>query len=242
MRAKHIPMGLLLLPLLALPLLRAEREAADVLAELSTEESYVALTFDDGPWPETTERLLDGLAERGAKATFFLIGEQIEPMRETVQRMQAEGHQIGNHTFTHADLSRGALSDRIEEVAQTDAALCALLGEDTYWLRPPWGFLDRTMAETVEVPMVYWSLDTEDWQRLDADAVAQEIVAHACDGEIILLHDPYASSVDAALRAIDALAAQGYRFVTLEELFAQKGVAPERGKLYSRTDSLRPIA
>ena len=103
-------------------------------------------------------------------------------------------------------------------------------------------FLAPQTAAAVEVPMVYWSLDTEDWRRLDADAVAQDIIDHARDGDIILLHDPYTTSVEAALRAIDALTPQGYRFVTLEELFRQKGVEPEPGKLYIRPDELKRIA
>ena len=133
-------------------------------------------------------------------------------------------------------------NERLREIAATDETLRALLGDGVYWLRPPWGFLAPQTAAAVEVPMVYWSLDTEDWRRLDADAVAQDIIDHARDGDIILLHDPYATSVEAALRAIDALTPQGYRFVTLEELFRQKGVEPEPGKLYIRPDELKRIA
>ena len=140
------------------------------------------------------------------------------------------------------DLSRGDPAERLREIAATDETLRALLGDGVYWLRPPWGFLAPQTAAAVEVPMVYWSLDTEDWRRLDADAVAQDIIDHARDGDIILLHDPYATSVEAALRAIDALTPQGYRFVTLEELFRQKGVEPEPGKLYIRPDELKRIA
>ena len=133
-------------------------------------------------------------------------------------------------------------AERLREIAATDETLRALLGDGVYWLRPPWGFLAPQTAAAVEVPMVYWSLDTEDWRRLDADAVAQDIIDHARDGDIILLHDPYTTSVEAALRAIDALTPQGYRFVTLEELFRQKGVEPEPGKLYIRPDELKRIA
>lgn len=237
-------LSLCALPLLALTLPHGNQEvmADAVLPDVPAAEKYIALTFDDGPWPETTERLLDGLAEREAKATFFLIGEQIGPMAETVKRMQAEGHQVGNHTYTHADLSRGALAERLEEITQTDALLRELLGESVYWLRPPWGFLNREIAEQIEMPMVYWTIDTEDWQRLNVEEVTQEIVEQAKDGDIILLHDPYAASVDAALRAIDLLAPQGYRFVTLEELFEHKGIAPEQGKLYIRPDRIKEIA
>lgn len=233
---------MLAVPLLALAPRSEESLPASAAEPAAMPEKYVALTFDDGPWPETTEQLLDGLAERGAKATFFLIGEQLAGHEDTVRRMADEGHQVGSHTFTHMDLSRGDPAERLREIAATDETLRALLGDGVYWLRPPWGFLAPQTAAVVEVPMVYWSLDTEDWRRLDADAVAQDIIDHARDGDIILLHDPYATSVEAALRAIDALTPQGYHFVTLEELFRQKGVEPEPGKLYIRPDELKRIA
>ena len=155
--------------------------------------------------------------------------------------MAAEGHQVGSHTFTHRDLSRGDPAERLREIEQTDTLLRDLLGEGSYWLRPPWGFLAAETAAAVGVPMVYWSLDTEDWRRPDADAVARDIIDHARDGDIILLHDPYPTSVEAALRAVDALSVQGYRFVTLEELFRQKGIEPEPGKLYIRPGEVRKI-
>ena len=234
-----------LLCMLAVPLLalapRREQSAAVLAMEAEEPVKYVALTFDDGPWAETTEQLLDGLAERGAKATFFLIGEQIAEHEDTVRRMAAEGHQVGSHTFTHRDLSRGDPAERLREIEQTDTLLRDLLGEGSYWLRPPWGFLAAETAAAVGVPMVYWSLDTEDWRRPDADAVARDIIDHARDGDIILLHDPYPTSVEAALRAVDALSVQGYRFVTLEELFRQKGIEPEPGKLYIRPGEVRKI-
>ena len=232
-----------ILCMLAVPLLALlPRQEENVPASAAGQpEKYVALTFDDGPWPETTEQLLDGLAARDAKATFFLIGEQIAGHENTVRRMAEEGHQIGNHTFTHMDLSRGDRDERLREIADTDAALRAILGDGVYWLRPPWGFLAPETAKAVPVPMVYWSFDTEDWRKLDVDTVAEDIIEHACDGDVILLHDPYATSVEAALRAIDVLAAQGYRFVTLEELFRQKGVEPTPGALYIRPTETKAI-
>ena len=232
---------LLALPLLALSAHRPE-ETESVPTAAVPQEKYIALTFDDGPWPETTERLLDGLAARNAKATFFLIGEQIGAMEDTVRRMADEGHQVGSHTYTHMDLSRGDSAERLREIEKTDALLRALLGEGRYWLRPPWGFMSAQTAREIGVPMVYWSLDTEDWRRLDADAVTREIVDHVRGGDIILMHDPYATSVEAALRAIDILTARGYRFVTLKELFAYAGIEPQTGVLYVRPDEIRAVA
>ena len=144
---------MLAVPLLALAPRSEESLPASAAEPVAVPEKYVALTFDDGPWPETTEQLLDGLAERGAKATFFLIGEQIAGHEDTVRRMADEGHQVGSHTFTHMDLSRGDPAERLREIAATDETLRALLGDGVYWLRPPWGFLAPQTAAAVEVPM-----------------------------------------------------------------------------------------
>lgn len=213
---------LVMLPLLALAGLDAPVKG----------EKCVALTFDDGPWPQTTELLLDGLAERGAKATFFVIGSQIDGMEETLRRMVREGHQVGSHTWSHARLDTAPAEAALTELARTDARLRQLLGEGTYWVRPPWGFLSEEIAAAVEVPMLYWSLDTEDWNRRDAEAVYRAIVENVKPGDIVLLHDPYPTTVEAVLRAVDTLAQEGYRFVTAQELFAGAGVTPQAGALY----------
>ena len=220
---------LFLLPLLALALPRGD----DAVAVQNTiPPQYVALTFDDGPALETTERLLDGLKERGAHATFFLIGEQIGGMENIVKRMRDEGHQIGNHTYSHTRLDRGdavALGD----LNKADAQLCEVLGEGDYWVRPPWGFVSDTLKQCVDTPLIYWSVDTEDWRSRNADLIAHTIVETVQNGDIVLLHDIHSASVDAALRAIDTLSAQGYQFVTVEELFSCCGVTPLSGHFYT---------
>lgn len=225
---------LLLLLLTLLGLLYAHRENA-AAASGQAELPCIALTFDDGPSPQTTAALLDGLKERGAHATFFLIGEQIADNAALVQRMAEEGHQIGNHSFTHVRLD-AAGADELNEIARTDDALCALLGSGEYWIRPPWGFSSDALKQSVSVPLVFWSIDTMDWSVRSRGLVAHHIVQHAKDGDIVLLHDPYPTSVDAALQAIDTLSAQGYEFVTLEELFARSGATPEAGHFYLRAD------
>lgn len=199
-------------------------------AELPAEEKYVALTFDDGPRRGTTDRLLDGLKERGARATFFLIGEQIENNADLVVRMAEEGHQIGNHTWSHQRLD-GILPDAAaQEVARTEAALETLLGGGKYWLRPPYG----QVAEGADfgVPMVKWCVDPRDWESRNADRVARAILDSVSPNSIILLHDIYPTSVDAALRVVDRLRAEGYWFVTVEELLWLNGVRPETGSMY----------
>lgn len=229
---------LLLLPLLALLPLRENAAVAPVLAPEPA--GYIALTFDDSPNEALTERLLDGLRERGAHATFFIIGQQIEGQEALLRRMAAEGHQAGNHTFTHRRLDDSGVVG-LHELERTEELLSATLGGSGYWVRPPWGFASAETLRETTVPLIHWSLDTEDWSVLNADKIAQNIIDHAQSGDIVLLHDAYASSVDAALRAIDVLQSRGYEFVTVEELFAKMGIEPETGRLYSRPDKLRPV-
>ena len=229
---------LLLLPLLAL---LPPRGGAAEPAGAQEPAGFIALTFDDSPNDGTTERLLDGLKERGAHATFFLIGEQIESREALVRRMAAEGHQVGNHTWTHRRLDVSCAAGRAE-LERTEAVLHALLGGEGYWVRPPWGFACDETLRTAQVPMIHWTLDTEDWRLLDNDRVARTIIEQAGDGDVVLLHDSYDASVDAALHAIDVLSARGYVFVTLEELFAIRGVTAKAGQFYCSPEKLRPVS
>lgn len=204
---------------------------------------YVALTFDDGPRYETTSALLDGLQERGAQATFFLIGTQIQCSgnEELLLRMKTEGHQIGNHTYSHMRLLDAQPNSILEEIQKNDVILENLLGEGEYWLRPPYGLIDKKGTEVVKTPMIYWTLDPEDWKLLDAKRVADCVVKNVEDGDIILLHDFYPSSVEAALEIIDRLQPEGYVFVTVEELFQIHDVEPRSGMLYASPEIIRPI-
>ena len=232
MRKHWIFLGLCI----SLLLLRVEEApanlAADGAAQIPAETNYVALTFDDGPRRDTTDRLLEGLKERGASATFFLVGEEAERYPELVRRMQAEGHQVGNHTWSHVRLEGASKAVIQEEVGKTEELLETLLGGSGYWLRPPYGLITPGTEKLVRVPMVKWSVDPRDWENKNTDKVVQEILKHVKPNSIILLHDIYDTSVDAALKVVDTLEAQGYCFVTVEELLCLNGVTPEAGELY----------
>jgi len=227
-----LPIGMLTL---ALCLAGSRREAAvpaEGTAALPAGEKYVALTFDDGPRQGTTDRLLDGLKQRGVKATFFLIGQQIEHNAGLVTRMAEEGHQIGNHTWSHQRLDGATPDQAAQEVERTEAALESLLGGGEYWLRPPYGQVAAGTEASFGVPMVKWSVDPRDWESRNTDKVAREILKYVEPNSIILLHDIYPTSVDAALRVVDQLQEEGYWFVTVEELLRLNGVTPEAGEMY----------
>lgn len=212
----------------------------ETLEDLVEKQKYVALTFDDGPRADTTARLLDGLLERGAAATFFVIGEQVPGNKGLLQRMKAEGHQIGNHTYSHVRLLKADGDTVVEEIHKTEVLLQEAVGEGSFWLRPPYGLIGGERAKLIKTPMIYWSVDPQDWKLLNTDKVVAAVLDAVQPGDIILLHDFYATSVDAALEIIDRLQEDGYAFVTVEELFRIQGVEPQAGTLYARPDRVRP--
>ena len=153
--------------------------------------------------------------------------------------MKDEGHQVGGHSYTHIRLD-SADAAALAEIQKTDETLRAILGDGDYWLRPPWGFASDALKSAVSVPLIYWTIDTMDWSVRNRDLVAHHIIENAKSGDIVLLHDPYDTSVEAALQAIEVLQAQGYEFVTLEELFSCAGVTPQAGHFYLRADEEVP--
>ena len=204
----------------------------DGTAMLSEEVKYVALTFDDGPHEDTTAALLDGLKERGAAATFFLIGTEIAGKEDLVARMGAEGHQVGNHPWSHLRLETAPPETVVYEIQRTDEAIGAILGGSGYWLRTPYGLLPPCGETLLSVPLVKWSVDPRDWESRNKEKLVSAGMADIRPGSIILLHDIYQPSVEAALEIVDRLQAKGYWFVTVEELLRLYGIAPQPGVMY----------
>lgn len=208
-------------------------DAAGPQLEAETDgPKLIALTFDDGPRRATTTRLLDGLAERGVRATFFLIGCQIEGNEDVVCRMDQEGHQIGIHTFDHVKLTGLNRADFDAQVEKTRALLKGTLGHNDFLLRPPYGMLDEGVKAQAGCPILLWSIDPEDWRDRNTAREVEEVVSQARDGAIILMHDIFPESVDAALQVVDRLHGEGYLFCTIDELFDARGIPLESGESY----------
>lgn len=226
----------LFLPFLALETDRRMTVAlpADGPAEVEQEQEtkFIALTFDDGPRRSTTGPLLDGLAQRGVPATFFLIGEQVPGNEDIVRRMEAEGHQIGIHTYDHKCLTALNAADFSAQVDRSRQLLGEILGRENFLLRPPYGMVDAGVERRAGSAIILWSIDPEDWKDRNAQREAGLILSQARDGSIILMHDIFPESVDAALQVVDALHQQGYLFCTIEELFDLRGIPLEAGQVY----------
>ena len=181
------------------------------------EVACVALTFDDGP-SFYTEGLLDTLKEHNVKATFFVLGTQVRIQSETVQRMFREGHQIGNHTWDHPNLTRMSDDQIREQLQQTDNLIAQIIGESTPFMRPPYGAYNDNVLAASGLPIIFWSVDPLDWKDRDAATVAARIV-DAPAGAIILSHDIHKSTVDAVPAIIAALKSRGIHMVTVTKLF-----------------------
>lgn len=224
------------------PSLPVDGEAAlpaDAAEEAAPSEKLIALTFDDGPHAVYTPRLLEGLARRGVHATFFLIGSQASAQPDLVQQMDLMGHQIGLHTYDHVLLTSLTPAEVTEQMERSRRTLSALLGHDDFFVRPPYGITNAAVRARISAPLVLWSVDPKDWEVQDADRVVRCVTSQAKDGDIILLHDIFPTSVDAALEIVDVLQGEGFRFVTVEELFVLRGIQPENGTTYSAAPRTR---
>lgn len=181
-------------------------------------EKKVAITFDDGPNADYTETLLEGLKERGVKATFFLLGKEVEKYPEIVSEIHEDGHLIGTHSYEHVNLKN--LNDKaaIEQVDKTNAAIHEITGEYPEYIRPPYGCWKCNLDYETKMIEVLWDVDPLDWKTSNSDVIAKRVVDKVQENDIILLHDASESSVKAAFKIIDELQSEGYVFVTVDEI------------------------
>lgn len=198
----------------------AEMRAAAPAAALQGDEQVkkVALTFDDGPNPDYTGMLLDGLKERGVRATFFVLGSEVELYPQLVRRASKEGHLIGVHAYKHVNLRQLGDAEAVEQIDRTNGAIYRATGQYASYIRPPYGCWKEDLDYEVQMVEVLWDIDPRDWATTSSDLVVQRVLKEVEEDSIILLHDASESSVRAALTIIDTLREQGYTFVTVEEL------------------------
>ena len=209
--------------------------AVPVKAQDFEGKKLVALTFDDGPSAATTGRLLDILAEKGVRATFFVLGSRAEQNPEILRRQVTE-HEVGSHTVGHIDMTKMSV-EAVRADTETMRGVIAAAGGELRLVRPPYGSIGAAAREGTGTPLVLWKVDPKDWQVRDAATVRQRVVEATYDGAIVLMHDIYESTVEAVGGIIDDLRAQGYEFLTVSELAEVRGVEMVEGVAYG---SFRP--
>jgi peptidoglycan/xylan/chitin deacetylase (PgdA/CDA1 family) len=193
-------------------------------SRVAVSQPYIAMTFDDGPHPNNTPRLLDMLRERNIKATFYVIGRNVDLYPNVLRRTVSEGHEIGNHTYTHPILSKLGDSTVREELTKCRDAVARAAGVQPRTMRPPYGALLQRQREWIHAelnyPTIMWSVDPLDWKRPGASVVTSRILTGTTPGAIVLAHDLHASTVDAMPATLDGLLNKGFKFVTVSQLLA----------------------
>lgn len=190
-----------------------------------TQEKVVALTFDDGPDPSYTESILNILKEKQVSATFFVLGEGVEANADLLRRMLKEGHEIGNHGYTHDYSQRYSQYKTLDEIRRTDKVVYAATGIHTYYYRPPGGLISKSQTENITrngYEVILWSADSQDWRKPGINRIKKNVLTNVFPGAIVLFHDGggiRSQTVGALEQIIDQLRINGYSFVTLSELF-----------------------
>ena len=216
----------------------SDKSATSDKSGTSTAKKSVALTFDDGP-SSFTDRLLDCLEENNAKATFFMVGTEIASFPDEVKRMKKLGCELGNHTYDHKDLATLSSDEISSEIARVDEQLVNLTGEGASVVRPPYGSVNDTVKSTVGTPMILWSIDTLDWKTQDVESTVEEVMNNVKDGSIILMHDIFSTSVDAAEILIPQLIEEGYQLVTVHELASLHQTELSTGVTYGEFNRIK---
>lgn len=195
-------------------------------------QPMLAFTFDDGPYAPVDSRILDVLETYGGRATFFVVGNRIHDYPSDIKRMAELGCEIGNHTYEHKNLEKLDAAAVSYQIESTNDAVEAITGIRPRLVRVPYGAFKGQVTTMVHYPIIQWNVDTDDWKSKNKDQVVKAILAHAKDGNIILMHDLYKSTAEAFEEAVPLLVDQGFKLVTVSELYESKGVAMEPGKVY----------
>lgn len=206
-------------------------------------EKLVCLSFDDGPNTTTTNQMLDVLKKHGVKASFFVVGKNInEESAKTMQRAYKEGHDIENHSLTHCAMPTLTADSMSTEINTTSALIEKYVGEKPQFFRPPYIALNRLMFDTIKLPFICGD-GCNDWEdSVSVDHRVEKMLSFVRDGLIFLLHDMEGNdkTVEAVDRIIPILKEQGYKFVKVRELFHLKGIKPQEGIIYTNILEAKP--
>lgn len=198
---------------------------------LDPNKKMIAITFDDGPG-RYTQDIVNCLKQNNAKATFFVVGCNVDSYRNALKEADKAGCEIGNHSYSHRWLNNLTKEEIKEELYRTDKKIENITGDATALIRVPGGLLNATVENTVDRPIILWSIDTRDWETRNKDKTVRTVLENVKDGDIILMHDIYEPTKKAACELIPELERRGYQLVTVSELAKYRGITLEKGKVY----------
>lgn len=199
---------------------------------IDPKKPMIALTFDDGPGPRTSE-LLNQLKKYNAHATFFMLGKNVKLYPDAVKQMLKDGNELGNHSYDHQQLTKIDGAAVKKEVDDTNRNIKNICGSPATLLRPPYGAINDTVKSNVGMPMILWNVDTLDWKTRNTQSTIDSVMKNLKDGDIVLMHDIHSQTIDAALELIPKLEEEGYQLVTVSEMAAAKKQDLKDGTAYS---------
>jgi peptidoglycan/xylan/chitin deacetylase (PgdA/CDA1 family) len=199
--------------------------------EIDPDKPMIALTYDDGP-SKYTQEILDLLKENNSAATFFVLGSQASKYEETIKQMIDDGNQIGNHSYDHKRLTSLNDEELYDQINKTDNLIYEIALYRPFVMRPPYGSTNEALADKLQKPIIKWSIDTRDWESRNAESITKIIFENVKDGDIILMHDLYESSLEASKTVIPELINRGYQLVTISELSEDREVILRAGQSY----------
>lgn len=208
------------------------------IRELDKNKPMVALTFDDGPNKTSTNQILDILAQYDSLATFFVIGNRLDEQAETLIRTAELGHQIGNHTYSHPNLTTVSTEIIKNEIQISNDKIFSIVGQVPTIVRVPYGATNNNVKASIDYPIIAWNRDTRDWSSRNATAVKEAALETVIDGDIILMHDLYTSTAEACLSIVPELVNRGFQLVTIDELMYYRDIVLENSEVYSKAPSL----
>ena len=203
-----------------------------------SKKPLVALTFDDGPKEETTETILNELEKYNAHATFFVVGKNAKKNPDILKREFVSGHEIANHTLSHKTLTKINTKEIKNQIETTDKIIKSVTGFCPKLLRAPGGSTNQKVKETVDKPLIYWTIDTKDWQSKNEEKTIKEALKNVSDGDIILMHDTEPSTANAVKKIIPELINRGFLLVTVSEMFKLKNIPLEKGVSHTKAEVL----
>ena len=193
------------------------------IRQLDPNRPMVALTFDDGPYAKVGNRIMDCAAQYNAKVTFYVVGDRVNTYASEMRRMVNEGHEVGNHTMNHKILTKLGAGEIASQIEKCNQAVQNVTGIRPRTVRLPGGGKNSTVLANISQPIILWNLDTLDWKHRNAATSVQKVLSSVKDGDVILMHELYTASADAACQLIPELTARGYQLVTVSELAQYRG-------------------
>lgn len=204
-----------------------EEDNYDIL-NYTKSDKIIAFTFDDGP-SYNTIKIVNTLVKYDSKATFFLVGNKIEKYAKTMDVLVKNGMDIGNHTYSHKELTKLSDKEILKEIDLTNEVIYNKTGIKPMFLRPSYGAMNKRIKKLSTMPIIIWNIDTLDWKYHNSNKIKDKILKYVSDGDIILMHDTYVATLNAVEMVIPELKKQGYKIVSVSELFKYKGVKPKLG-------------